>query len=69
MPDPALAPIRVLAPTTDGTAWAVTLDDVLVNSGTAETPEAAVATAELVAASCTFALKILGLSARVAPTS
>jgi hypothetical protein len=69
MPDPALAPIRVLEPTTDGTAWAVTLDDVLVNSGTAETPEAAVATADLVAASCTFALKILGLSARVAPTS
>jgi hypothetical protein len=69
MPDPALAPIRVLAPTTDGTAWAVTLDDVLVNSGTADTPEAAVATADLVAASCTFALKILGLSARVDPTS
>lgn len=69
MPDPALAPIRVLAPTTDGTTWAVTLDEVLVNSGTAETPEAAVATADLVAASCTFALKILGLSARVDPTS
>jgi hypothetical protein len=68
MPDPALAPIRVLAPTTDDTAWAVTLDDVLVNSGTAATPEDAAATADLVAASCTFALKILGLSARVDPT-
>ena len=69
MPDPALAPIRVLSPSSDGTTWAVTLDDVLVNSGNAETAEAATATADLVAASCTFALKILGLSARVAPTS
>ena len=69
MPDPAVAPIRVLAPSTDGTTWAVTLDDVLVNSGTAETAEAATAPADLVAASCTFALKILGLSARVDPTS
>lgn len=69
MPDPTIAPIRVLATTTDGTTWTVTLDDVLVNSGTAETPEAAAATADLVAASCSFALKILGLSARVAPTS
>jgi hypothetical protein len=69
VPDPALAPIRVLSPSSDGTTWAVTLDDVLVNSGTAETAEAATATADLVAASCTFALKILGLSARVAPTS
>ena len=69
MPDPSLAPIRVLTPTTDGTTWAVTLDDVLVNSGTAATPEDAATTAELVAASCTFALKILGLSARVAPTT
>lgn len=69
MPDPTLAPIRVLAPTTDGTTWTVTLDGVLVNSGTAATPEDAVATAELVAASCTFALSILGLSARVAPTT
>jgi hypothetical protein len=68
MPDPALAPIRVLSPTTDGTAWVVTLDGVLVNSGTAATPEDAAATADLVAASCTFALKILGLSARVDPT-
>lgn len=68
MPDPALAPIRVLAPTTDGSTWAVTLDGVLVNSGTAATPEDAAATADLVAASCTFALKILGLSARVDPT-
>jgi len=69
VPDPTLAPIRVLAPTTDGTTWTVTLDGVLVNSGTAATPEDAVATAELVAASCTFALSILGLSARVAPTT
>lgn len=69
MPDPSLAPIRVLATSVDGTTWAVTLDDALVNSGTAETAEAATATADLVAASCTFALKILGLSARVAPTS
>lgn len=68
MPDPALAPIRVLATTTDGSAWAVTLDGVLVNSGTAATPEDAAATADLVAASCSFALKILGLSARVDPT-
>ncbi len=68
MPDPNLAPIRVLAPTTDGTAWAVTLDGVLVNSGTAATPEDATTTADLVAASCIFALSILGLSARVAPT-
>ena len=68
MPDPALAPIRVLAPTTDGSTWAVTLDGVLVNSGTAATPEDAAVTADLVAASCTFALKILGLSARVDPT-
>jgi len=68
VPDPALAPIRVLSPSSDGTTWAVTLDDVLVNSGTAETAEAATATADLVAASCTFALKILGLSARVDPT-
>jgi hypothetical protein len=69
VPDPTLAPIRVLAPTTDGSTWTVTLDGVLVNSGTAATPEDAVATAELVAASCTFALSILGLSARVAPTT
>lgn len=69
MPDPALAPIRVLAPSTDGTAWAVTLDDVLVNSGTAATPEDAAATADLVAASCSFALSILGLAARVAPST
>ena len=69
MPDPALAPIRVLAPSTDGVAWSVTLDDVLVNSGTAETAEAAAATAYLVAASCTFALSILGLTARVAPST
>lgn len=69
MPDPAVAPIRVLSPSTDGATWAVTLDDVLVNSGTAETAEAAMATADLVAASCTFAMSILGLSARVAPTS
>lgn len=69
MPDPSLAPIRVLTPSTDGTTWAVTVDDVLVNSGTAETAEAATATAELVAASCTFALSILGLSARVAPST
>lgn len=68
MPDPSLAPIRVLAPATDGTTWSVTLDGVLVNSGTAATPDDAVATADLVAASCTFALKILGLSARVEPT-
>lgn len=68
MPDPSLAPIRVLATATDGATWSVTLDDVLVNSGTAETPEAAATTADLVAASCAFALKILGLSARVAPT-
>ena len=68
MPDPALAPIRVLEPSVDGSAWAVTLDGVLVNSGTATTPEDAAATADLVAASCSFALKILGLSARVAPT-
>lgn len=69
MPDPTLAPIRVLAPTTDGSTWTVTLDGVLVNSGTAATPEDAAATAELVAASCAFALSILGLSARVAPTN
>ena len=69
MPDPSIAPIRVLAPTVDGSTWSVTLDGVLVNSGTADTPEAAAATADLVAASCTFALQILGLSARVAPTS
>jgi len=68
MPDPSLAPIRVLSPTVDGVTWSVTLDEVLVNSGTAETEEAAAATADLVAASCAFALKILGLSARVAPT-
>jgi len=68
VPDPALAPIRVLSPSVDGTSWAVTLDDVLVNSGTADTAEAAAATADLVAASCTFALSILGLSARVAPS-
>lgn len=68
MPDPSLAPIRVLAPTSDGTAWTVTLDEVVVNSGTAETEEAAAATAALVAVSCSSALKILGLSARVAPT-
>lgn len=69
MPDPSIAPIRVLSPSTDGSSWAVTLDEVLVNSGVATTPEDAAATAELVAASCTFALSILGLSARVAPTS
>lgn len=68
MPDPSLAPIRVLAPATDGTTWAVTLDGVLVNSGTATSPEAAAETAALVAASCTFALSILGLAARVEPT-
>ena len=68
MPDPSIAPIRVLAPSTDGTAWAVTLDGTLVNSGTAGSPEDATATADLVAASCTFALKILGLAARVEPT-
>lgn len=68
MPDPSLAPIRVLAPTTDGDSWTVTLDGVLVNSGTAATPEEAATTADLVAASCIFALSILGLSARVAPT-
>ena len=68
MPDPALAPIRVLAPTTDGATWSVTLDGVLVNSGTAATPEDAATTAALVAASCSFALSILGLSARVDPT-
>ena len=69
MPDPSLAPIRVLSPSTDGTAWSVTIDGVLVNSGTAETAEAATATAELVAVSCTFALSLLGLSARVAPST
>ena len=69
MPDPSLAPIRVLVGATDGVAWSVTLDDVLVNSGTAETAEAAAATADLVAASCTFALSILGLTARVAPST
>lgn len=69
MPDPSIAPIRVLTPSTDDTAWSVTLDDVLVNSGTAETAEAATATAELVAVSCTFALSLLGLSARVAPST
>lgn len=68
MPDPSLAPIRVLQPSTDDVTWSVTLDDALVNSGTAETAEAAAATAELVAASCMFALSLLGLSARVAPT-
>jgi hypothetical protein len=68
VPDPSLAPIRVLAPTTDGTTWAVTLDGSLVNSGTASTAEEATATADLVAASCTFALSILGLAARVEPT-
>ena len=68
MPDPSLAPIRVLSPSSDGTTWAVTLDDVLVNSGTAATPEEAAATADLVAASCTFSLQILGLAARVAPS-
>ena len=67
MPDPSLAPIRVLVGATDGATWSVTLDDVLVNSGTAETAEAAAATADLVAVSCAFALSILGLSARVAP--
>lgn len=67
MPDPSLAPIRVLVGATDGVTWSVTLDEVLVNSGTAETAEAATATADLVAASCAFALSILGLSARVAP--
>ena len=69
MPDPSLAPIRVLAGATDGATWSVTLDEVLVNSGTAETAEAATATADLVAASCAFALSILGLSARVAPNT
>lgn len=69
MPDPSIAPIRVLAPTVDGSTWAVTLDGVLVNSGTAATPEDAATTADLVAASCIFALSILGLSARVAPTN
>jgi hypothetical protein len=68
VPEPALAPIRVLAPTVDGDAWAVTLDGALVNSGTAATSEAAAETAALVAASCTFALQILGLAARVEPT-
>lgn len=68
MPDPSLAPIRVLAPTSDGDVWAVTLDGVLVNSGVAATAEDATTTAALVAASCTFALKILGLAARVEPT-
>jgi hypothetical protein len=68
VPDPALAPIRVLAPTVDGDAWAVTLDGTLVNSGTAASPEAAAETADLVAASCMFALSILGLAARVEPT-
>lgn len=68
MPDPSLAPIRVLAPATDGTTWSVTLDGTLVNSGQAATPVDAAVTADLVAASCTFALKILGLAARVEPT-
>ena len=68
MPDPALAPIRVLAPTVDGVAWTVTLDGVVVNSGTTATPEDATTTADLVAASCSFALQILGLAARVDPT-
>ena len=68
MPDPSLAPIRVLSTSTDGSVWAVTLDGVLVNSGTAGSPEEAAVAADLVAASCTFALSILGLSARVAPT-
>lgn len=68
MPDPSLAPIRVLQPSADGVTWSVTLDEALVNSGTAETAEAAAATADLVAASCMFALSLLGLSARVAPT-
>ena len=39
MPDPSIAPIRVLSPSTDGSSWAVTLDEVLVNSGVATTPE------------------------------
>lgn len=69
MPDPSLAPIRVLQPSTDGVAWTVTIDGALVNSGTAETAEAAATTADLVAVSCMFALSLLGLSARVAPTT
>jgi hypothetical protein len=39
-----------------------------ISTGTAATPEAAAETAALVAASCTFALQILGLAARVEPT-
>jgi hypothetical protein len=69
VPDPSLAPIRVLAPSTDGTAWTVTLDDLLVNRGDADTPEAAAVTAELVAASCAEVLSILGLPGRVNPTA
>lgn len=69
MPDPSLAPIRVVSSSTDANVWTVTLDGSLVNRGEADTPEAAAATAELVAASCVEALSILGLSARVAPTT
>lgn len=68
MPDPSLAPIRVLSPTTDGTSWSVTVDGVPVNSGVAATADEAQATAVLVAVSCVFALNVLGLSARVEPT-
>ena len=68
MPDPSVAPIRVLTPSTDDLSWTVTLDGAPVNSGVAATAEDAEATAVLVAVSCVFALNILGLSARVDPT-
>ena len=69
MPDPALAPIRVLAYSSDAEAWSVTLDDLPVSSGTAATAEDAAATAALVAVSCVLALRLVGLAARVEPTT
>jgi hypothetical protein len=68
VPDPSVAPIRVLSPSSDGESWTVTLDGVPVNSGVAATAEDAQATAVLVAVSCVVALNLLGLSARVEPT-
>lgn len=68
MPDPALAPIRLIAPSTEESTWWVTIDGALVNSGTSESAEAASIAADLVAVSVVSALRTLGIAARVEPT-
>ena len=72
MPDPSIAPIRVVGITVvDGdtsSTWAVDVDGTVVATGTSVDQQTAVDTAETVAAGVRESFRVLGVAASTSPT-